>query len=193
MKHAGFGIGAPELIVLLFLFGVPALILIIVLLSRGRAKNIPDTELTSQLREDLSAFIGNNAHKYLFKFERFNVGGVDNFAMSWHWPAFFVGFWWMLYRKIYLWALIAFILAIIPYVNLICMIVWGLTGNYVYYKYAKQKVVELRSIHPTSDISAFLTRLGGVNNWVWTIGIILIAIALIGIFAATLIPIIRRS
>ena len=59
--------------------------------------------------EDYTTFIGKNADKYLTKFKKFNVSGVDNFSATWHWPAFFVGFWWMLYRKLYLWALLYFV------------------------------------------------------------------------------------
>ena len=49
---------------------------------------------------DLVAFIGDNAHKYISKFKKFNQGGTDSFTFTWHWPAFFFGPVWMWYRKI---------------------------------------------------------------------------------------------
>jgi hypothetical protein len=54
-------------------------------------------------------FIWDNAEKYLPKFRRFNVDGVDKFVITWHWPAFFFALIWMAYRKMYGWALAAFI------------------------------------------------------------------------------------
>jgi hypothetical protein len=57
--------------------------------------------------EDFTQCLGRKAHKYLPRFRKFSARGADRFAMTWHWPAFFVTFWWMLYRKLYLWALVA--------------------------------------------------------------------------------------
>ena len=94
----------------------------------------PSTQLQSQItEEDFTAFIGRNAHKYIPKFSKFNIGGVDNFSMTWHWPAFICNFWWLLYRKLYLWALISFFVLIIPYIGLLVAIALGMAGNYIYY------------------------------------------------------------
>jgi hypothetical protein len=137
--------------------------------------------------EDLIAFIGNNAHKYLSKFKKFNIAGVDNFTVTWHWPAFLIGPFWMLYRKLYLWALIAFVVGIIPYVGWLTVIVWGMIGNYLYYKHVKKKISELRILQPSSDISITLSQIGGVNRWVVTVAIIISAIVFILIVLAFLI------
>ena len=67
--------------------------------------------------DEFAAFIGAKAQKYLLKFRKFSVDGIDHFSATWHWPAFLVGFWWLLYRKMYLWAFVYFILLIIPYAN----------------------------------------------------------------------------
>ena len=143
--------------------------------------------------EDFAHFIGKKADKYLRKFKKFNVGGVDKFAVTWHWPAFFFGFLWMLYRKLYLWALVAFILDIaissLPYYFVLPMIiVWGMTGNYIYYKHAKKKILKLKTDQPSFDLSlmaASLRKMGGVNRWVPYIPVIII---IAGIFAAIAIP-----
>ena len=58
----------------------------------------------SVTEEEFAAFIRGKAQQYLLKFRKFSVGGNDRFAATWHWPAFLVGFWWLLYRKMYLWA-----------------------------------------------------------------------------------------
>ena len=93
-------------------------------------------------KKEFIDFIGPNADKYIEKFRKFNVTGVDQFSFTWHWPAFFVTFFWMFYRKLYLWALLVFILTYIPIAGLILMIVYGLTGNYLYYRHAKKKIME---------------------------------------------------
>ena len=99
--------------------------------------------------EDFAHFIGKNADKYLLKFRKFNIDGVDKFSVTWHWPAFFFGFLWMLYRKLYLWALVAFAISVISILpsefGLLIVIVWGMTGNYIYYKHAKKKILELKT------------------------------------------------
>ncbi len=75
----------------------------------------PDIKPEAVLNEeDFIAFVGSNAPKYLEKFKKFRIGGVDNFVATWHWPAFLAGFWWMLYRKLYLWALVSFIGMLYP-------------------------------------------------------------------------------
>jgi hypothetical protein len=152
-----------------------------------------DQSKTEVTEEDFAHFIGKKADKYLSKFRKFNVGGVDKFAVTWHWPAFFFGLFWMLYRKLYLWALLAFILDIIisslPYYFApLIMIVWGMTGNYIYYKHVKKKILKLKTDQSSFDLSlmaASLRKIGGVNRWVpYTPVIIIIA----GICVAIAIP-----
>jgi hypothetical protein len=128
--------------------------------------------------EDYIAFIGNNAEKYLKKFNAFTVGGIENFALTWHWPAFLFGFWWMLYRKLYAWALLAFLVACIPYVGFAGMIAWGITGNYIYYRHATSKIMALRQMQPSANISVALAQIGGVNRWVIWVAVVLIIIGI---------------
>ena len=92
--------------------------------------------------EEVSSFIGENAENYIQKFRRFNVDGVDKFSWTWHWPAFFFGFWWLLYRKLYVWALIAFLLLMIPYWFFLNSFVYGVIANYIYYKQVKKKITQ---------------------------------------------------
>ena len=161
--------------------------------------------------QDFSDFIGINANEYLPKFKKFNSGDS---SVTWHWPAFLLSFWWMLYRKLYLWALVLSILYIVPglfsfflgvlYIVsglssnvlfwlgvLLTNILFGMFGNYIYYKHAKKKIIELKSkvkFADTSDPSTVLQRAGGVNRWVRVVVIIVLVIILLGICAAILIP-----
>jgi len=143
--------------------------------------------------EDYTIFIGKNAYKYLQKFKKFNMNGIDRFSVTWHWPAFFITFFWMLYRKLYLWAflslLIGFLLGMIPFFGfLLCMIFFGLTGNYIYYKHINKKILELKQLKVSPDVlKVQFVRGGGVNSIALVIAPILI-IFVVGILAAIAIP-----
>lgn len=158
-------------------------------------QSIPQRSPTTSLitDEDYTIFIGKNAYKYLQKFKKFNINGTDKFSLTWHWPAFFVPFFWMLYRKLYLWALLAlllsFVLGIIPYVGfLLPMVLFGMTGNYIYYKHIKKKILELKQLKVSPDIQRVeLARGGGVNSVAVVIAPILF-IFVVGILAAIAIP-----
>ncbi|OGW41988.1 MAG: hypothetical protein A2010_02655 [Nitrospirae bacterium GWD2_57_9] len=138
--------------------------------------------------EELALFVGKNSDKYLHKFRSFNRNGADSFALTWHWPAFLVGFWWLLYRKLYLWAVLDLVLGFIPYLGIIMMFVFGLTGNYLYYSHARKKLQEINAA-PGSDTirTASIARAGGVNNVAVVLAPILV-IFIAGILAAIAIP-----
>jgi len=131
--------------------------------------------------EEYNSFIGKNAAKYIMKFKSFGTGGFDNFKATWHWPAFFFTFWWFIYRKLYLWAFLAFIISLIvsgislrvflgsigfrdiSTTNIILLVFiqyvttfvvqggFGISANYIYYKHTKKKIAELKYLYPTSD------------------------------------------
>ena len=77
----------------------------------------------------------------------------------------------MLYRKIYLWALLAFLIALTPIGFPLTMIAWGVTGNYLYFLHARKKILDHKSQQKISSATAPpLNELGGVNRWVWFLG-----------------------
>ncbi len=120
------------------------------------------------------------------KFRKFHTDGRDHFALSWNWSAFFLGFIWMLYRKMYLWALLAFLIALTPVGFPLTMIAWGITGNYLYYLQARKKILDTKSQPISSSTARSLSELGGVNRWVWFVGIFfflfLMVVGILGIF-----------
>jgi len=136
---------------------------------------------------DMATFIGKNSDIYLRKFASFGTAGNGGFAATWHWPAFLVPFWWLIYRKQYLWAILAFVLSFIPTIGLLSMIVFGLTGNYIYYTYANKKLLEISALPSEMSRAVAMARAGGVNNLAWVLAP-LIGIAVIGILAAIAIP-----
>jgi Tfp pilus assembly major pilin PilA len=139
--------------------------------------------------DDYITFIGKNSEKYLSKFNKFRVGEIDNFTATWHWPAFFVPFLWMFYRKLYGWAILAFFIGIIPYINILSSIVWAIVANYIYYKHAKKKILEIKQQHPSATTQrAVIAVKGGTGVAALIIAGILGLIAVIGILAAISIP-----
>jgi type IV pilus assembly protein PilA len=136
---------------------------------------------------DLINFIGKNSDKYVRRFAAFNTAGNDSFAATWHWPAFLVPFWWLLYRKQYSWAILAFFICFIPFGGLLSMIAFGLTGNYIYYTYSKRKLLEISALPSEISKAVEMARAGGVNNLIWVLAPLL-GIFFLGILSAIAIP-----
>jgi hypothetical protein len=143
--------------------------------------------------EELTAYIGPKADRYRLRFARFTRTGTARFEISWNNPAAFVGLWWYLYRKMYVWALVDFVLSILLGWTLFVPILWGVaravTADYLYFRQADRRIREARPISSAIDAPAanalHLARLaaeGGVNRWVaWvavTLTFLLLAIIL---------------
>lgn len=115
-------------------------------------------------REDYAAFIDKNVHKFLPQFQEYSVNPVS-FHAGWNWAAFLFTFWWYLYRKMYLWAVISFITLLVPYLNLFIWIGWGVAANYLYFKHSNDKINELKAFHG-AGYAVYLKDTGSVNSWV---------------------------
>lgn len=153
-----------------------------------------------------------NQDAYLRRFARFEAQGKS--GISWHWPAFFVTFYWLLYRKMWLNALIYFIL---PYLVMIpvglgsvllgdavgetvaslgyfvyffgMLVLPPLYANAIYYRHCKKKIAEVCS--SPNDAPRQLGELsakGGTSNALLIVFLLLLCVALIGILAAIAIP-----
>lgn len=114
--------------------------------------------------EDYGTFIDKNVHKFLPKFNGYGVNPTA-FHPGWNWAAFFFTFWWFLYRKMYLWAIVSFVTLWVPYFNLIVWIGWGIAANNLYFKHANAKIAEVKAYHGDS-YGVYLRDIGGVNSWV---------------------------
>lgn len=120
------------------------------------------------------AFLVVNEHKFIDTFRRFeHLGG--NFTPTWVWPAFLTGFWWFLYRKLYLAAAVLFVCGLVPYVNIVTWIGAPIAAKYLYYKSFRKQYDALRARHPESDIRHQLQELGGTHPWVVWVGMLLTA------------------
>jgi hypothetical protein len=142
--------------------------------------------------EEFARFIGDNADRYIRKFREFSVDGRDNAAATWHWPAFFLGFVWMAYGKMYMWALVAFLLerglgyfGIFQHPiagDLLPRVVYGVTGNYLYYRHAKKTIIELKE----QGASFAIENEGGVNRWLTVDGTTILLLISLFIFLPAL-------
>ena len=121
--------------------------------SSGRSDGDPAV-LTEE--EAMAAIVGDSkADYYLPRFDRVASGQ----STSWHWPAFFVTWYWMLYRKMWVPALIYFFVpsilmgvlgAAIPSVGpvlgwLAILIVPALFANRWYYGHCTKKIQDVRA------------------------------------------------
>jgi hypothetical protein len=117
----------------------------------------------------ISLYVMKNEYKYIGPFTKFEkLGG--RFSATWHWPAFFVPAWWFLYRKMYLWAAIAFIVTIIPQTWLIGAIAGGISGNWLYYRKMKE---DFKAIAKVKDKKFAIQQMGGSHKWVPGVAVII--------------------
>lgn len=123
--------------------------------------------------DEIRAFVGTNSYYYVQNFSRFTLTGQEKFCATWNWSCFGFTFLWMLYRKMYLLALVTFFVFCLPGLNIILHIGAGIAGNYLYYRHVKGQILELRSTRSLPDYMPVLQEFGGVNKWVITLGIAL--------------------
>ena len=144
--------------------------------------------------EAWGAVIGDsNTPYYLTRFERLSRGESG----GWHWPAFFVAWYWMLYRKMWLPALLYFLapivclavlvaaMAVAPALGGLLYVAWwlaalivpALMANGWYYKHSEKKIRDVRARGGSKDqMLARLETAGGTSN------ILVIILAVFGIF-----------
>ena len=149
------------------------------------------------------AVIGRrNQNYYLSYFHRADARGYA--PVAWHWPIFFLGVFWLLYRKQYRFALIAFAL---PYFALLLATVintavpgsggpllWIFVGafgfgwlplkaNALYYQWARHEVDMARALMPNQPAAqeAHLEQRGGTND---QLPLIVFAVLLLATFVA---------
>lgn len=133
-----------------------------------------------------AAVVGEkNRDYYMAYFQRADARGYP--PIAWHWPAFFIGMFWLLYRKQHRWALIYFMVpfgivmlgsvvesvlpgtgTIITYGGVIAfqLIYFPLQANGIYFRWARDAVARARTELPGQETRQheYLGRVGGVNN-----------------------------
>ena len=142
----------------------------------------------------LSEFIGKNYLEY-YK-EKFIDRKIQKIFISWNWPPFFIGYGWLLYRKLYLEATIVILSSFIiggffAVLNLgdfnreiaSCFkIIIALMGNYVYYQKINRTIKKLDEIDGKNHLQ-YLKGKGGTN----IVPAIVIELFFVGLFVLSLI------
>jgi hypothetical protein len=137
---------------------------------------------------EYEAFVIRSRRAYLDRFARFDALG-GGFAPTWHWPAFFFAPWWLLYRKMYLWAGLAFIVSLKFQAVLLVHAACGLAGYYLYYRRARAAILALKRATPDGDIRGRCMDAGGVHGWVPVLAPILLGLILAGLAACGLLAV----
>ncbi len=135
----------------------------------------------------LYAFVGspNKFTWYKNAFAKYNQHGVQDLAWNWSWYAFFFSFWYLLYRKVYDWAFVLFLLYVFfgsvgGFYGLLVNIVLGGTLPYFVYQryYSKKKEIEA-NIGDNAERIKVMKKIGGANNWIVTLTLIFIFVVFI--------------
>lgn len=150
-----------------------------------------------------------NQERYLRKFEQFDQQGRT--SIGWHWPAFFVTFYWALYRKMWL---VAVLYLLLPFgVAFVAAFVIGLVSpsdswigaliyypvvilvppmlaDGLYYKLCQKRIRETLALAgPSVETQrVLLAAKGGTSNIVLVIVLLLGVVCGIGILAAVALP-----
>jgi hypothetical protein len=136
-------------------------------------------------------FIGHNTDYYLVQFARL---AEPKAPISWNWGAFFFGFLWALYRKMYgiaaVWLFAQMLVVMLTHTVamplLLCLYAgFALMANKLYYAHSNAKIASTLSINVDDDIKTRLLRsTGGVNRWVAIVGAIGAVVLVLGVVAS---------
>ncbi|MBR4077016.1 MAG: DUF2628 domain-containing protein [Oscillospiraceae bacterium] len=102
-------------------------------------------------REVRERLIGSKTEYYLPRFEKMET---LNSITDWNWAAFFFGFWWMLYRKMYVFGAVALVVTellsmlTIPGLGLLVSLAVGVVGNYLYMKDINNRTDKAMDMQP---------------------------------------------
>jgi Protein of unknown function (DUF2628) len=129
--------------------------------------------------DNFTAFVQKRVDYYLSRWAVFANSGEK---ISWNWSAFFFSVYWMMYRKMYIPAVVVFVGSrVVKYVialrgghaygltTLVVAIGLGLFGNWVYYQYASRKIADVADTAGTDDPSLIghtIEDVGG-TSWLW--------------------------
>jgi len=165
-------------------------------------------ETREGLRELYAAAVGpNNRDHYLAKFALFDH--ERRTSAGWHWPAFFVTFYWLLYRKMWGKAALYFFL---PYMLLVPAALFGravpgmiaigylayvvgifilppLLADAAYYRHCERVISRARSVNRSQEGQlGLVARKGGTSSFLPLLASVLAIVMLVGTVAAIALP-----
>ena len=118
-------------------------------------------------REVRERLIGTKTEYYLPIFEK--MENLNSFT-SWNWPAFLVGYNWMLYRKMYAIGAVVWLFGVVvgllevPLLNLLVWLGMGVVGNYLYMKDINNRTEKALDMQP-EEREVYIQKNSG-TSWV---------------------------
>src|SRR5699024_9104138 len=140
-----------------------------------------DSKVSSELDEDLLTFVDTNQEYYQRKWER--QGDGKQKGISFNIAAFFLTFFWLGFRRMFLYAFIIsliflgldyisyFVLdtalstEINRYIGIALSVFLGLYGNQLYKKHAEKKIQKIEDIHGDSPLKEQVLQEKGGRRW----------------------------
>ena len=119
--------------------------------------------------DEIALFVGSNFEKYRYKFHELSQND-GKYKLQWHWPAFFVPLPWLIYRKLYVFAAVVFILQVVTpsLMSIVISLSMGALANYLYYKHITQRIGKITSSADERRNEIMIE--GGNNSMLVTIG-----------------------
>ena len=145
----------------------------------------------------LKAFIGRRADFakdiyfwYLEAFKPYREDSTAGAKWKWSWWGFFLGFFFLAYRKAYMASIVVLIitgvLSLIPYGQIIIAIFTGGYSNYfIYNVYLAKKLKIEKLVSDEDERIEIMRKRGGYNRWVIFLPL---GIIIFGILSAIIIP-----
>jgi len=133
--------------------------------------NVLSDEVTN---EELKLFVGiENQEYYMSQWSRFKGTGKNLFE-SWNWAAFFLTFFWLAYRKMYLYAIVIsaaifIVMSILPggfasSLGIMVDVCLGVFGNKLYYDNSKKEIIKIKNSFPDlSNQEKAIVNKGGTS------------------------------
>lgn len=124
-------------------------------------------EQANQQLNEVSLFIQKNYKFYEKKFRKMEETGR---SISWNWSAFFMGIYWMIYRKMYFKAGAFFILSLVasstPYIgdilNVAVLVGIGMYANALYLDHIEGHIERVERLYPNEKYET-INKIGGTN------------------------------
>ena len=116
---------------------------------------------------EVNLFIQRNQKFYEEKFKKMNDTGK---SASWNWAAFFLGIYWMIYRKMYFKAGAFFILSLVasstPYIggilNFAVLVGIGIYANALYMDHVDGNIEKVKTLF-SDNKEVIIKKIGGTN------------------------------
>jgi Tfp pilus assembly major pilin PilA len=168
-----------------------------------------DSPVAAAEDEYLETAIGpRNLDYYLKRFEKFSAGGG---SVSWNWPAFFVPLIWMLYRKMWVWALAYFFLLPIAMFAVFAVLFillppgaaaavgWAVQlgilfvlipmfANALYYRTVQARIADAKAYRGDRDKQLRMLASSGGTSAAALVVVVIMIVPTVGILAAIALP-----